>query len=475
MLIQDLILNQFLHNEDFFHKALPHIKNEYFEGEPERVVFGLIDSYAQKYNSRPTAEAIAILAEESKIPEGIWEKVIDLVGMLETPAEPQNYKWLLSQTEQWMRDRACYNVIMDAVNIYSNKNRRQELSTIPELLAEATIVGFDDDLGEIYWEMAGEHYDYMHSEQTRIPFTVEILNKITNGGVWRKCLCALTAGINVGKTTGLIDLAAQYASQGYDVIYFTFEVQQHGIRHRMDCRVLDRDFQTVEALPRHQYLAMIENMRKKGWGNIFIKEYPSGGAHAGHCRAYVKDLMKRKNVKPTVLLFDYIGEMASERLPVAMIGKSDLYQGSIARELRSLAFEFDCAGWTATQFQRGMQNTKDMDLSGNADSITVPKVLDLQIGLAVPDEYAALNQAWGTVMKNRFANKNKMKNFLIGLNQDFQKLFDVDPELQTFAAGELNTDNIGDSDKVESVPGAPKTSIRKSQKLDRESVNKLVF
>jgi hypothetical protein len=122
-----------------------------------------------------------------------------------------------------------------------------------------------------------------------------------------------------------------------------------------------------------------------------------------------------------------------------------------------------------------MQNTKDMDLSGNADSITVPKVLDLQIGLAVPDEYAALNQAWGTVMKNRFANKNKMKNFLIGLNQDFQKLFDVDPELQTFAAGELNTDNIGDSDKVESVPGAPKTSIRKSQKLDRESVNKLVF
>lgn len=810
-MIQELILNQLIHNNDYFDKALPHLKQEYFEGEPERVVFGLVDHFTQTYNAKPTIEALGVLANQTAIPEGIWEKVVEILTAIEKPYAPQDFKWLIDETQKWMIDRAVYNVITDAVDIYGNKSRRGELGSIPTRMEEALVVGFDDDLGMIYWEMAGQHYDEIHSSQTKVPFTVEILNTVTNGGCWIKTLNALNAGINVGKaqplsskiltpsgwkfmgdikvgdfviakngkptmvtgvypqgkkpvmelqfwdgrktkacrehlwsvyrggspeasividteefirlnslkkyasknnrlyidlpepveyhrqreleippymlgvllgdggytvaagncnitsvddeilskfeelcldkfgcmlsttegsitysiikadqrsphkknplirvmkemgiygkysyekeipthylyssveerfellrglmdtdgyvsangscdfstsskklaegvielvrslggmaklsvhevkghrdayvvgirfrpgveifhlsrklerhnkrkkplnvisledivsageeecqcimvedsehlyitddfvvthnTTGLIDLAAQYASQGFDVIYFTFEVAQNPLRHRMDCRVLNRPFSYVESLSRHEYVAHIESLHKTGgWGNIFIKEFPSGGAHAGHCRSYIKDLIKRKNVKPKILIFDYIGEMASERLPVSLMGQTDLYFGSIARECRALAMEFETVNWTALQFQRGMQNTKDMSIEGNADSITVPKVLDFQLGISIPEEYEQLDQAWCTVMKNRYANKSKMKHFIIGLNQDYQRLSDVGSEAQAFASGDLHKSPV--NDKNQSVAGAPNTSLNKQRKLD---------
>ena len=469
MSVQELVLNQLVHNEDYFGKVLPHLKTDYFEDEASRILFGLVDSYAQKYNSRPTAESIIIMAKELKISEALWDIVIDTVGSIEEAAPVQNQSWLLDQTEKWMQDRATFNVIMDSVDIYSNPKRRAELGEIPSRLADALIIGFDDDMGMIYWEMAAEQYDYMHSAVSRIPFGVEILNKITNGGCWKKSLCALNAGINVGKTTCLIDLAVQYAAQGLDVIYFTFEVQEHIIRHRLDCRMLEREFSFVEAMSRPEYIANIETKAKTGvYGNIAIKEMAAGSCHVGHCRSYIKDIMKRKNFKPVVILFDYLGEMASERLPQSMMGQTDLYFGSIAREMRALMFEFDALGWTALQFQRGMQNTKDMSLDGNADSITVPKILDLQIGISIPDEYASINQAWGAVLKNRFANKAKMKNFVFGLNQDLQMMSDVDGDVQAFAAGELHRGPVTDSSKIaagQSVEGAPKSSLNRHKKV----------
>lgn len=462
MQVQDLVLNQLVHNEDFFSKVLPHLKHSYFESEPARIVFGIIDSFAQEYSNRPTAEAIAIQANQMKIPEGVWSGVVDLVGVVETAAPPQDQKWLLAQTETWMRDRACFNVIMDSVEIYDNPKRKGELGDIPTRMQDALVVGFDDDLGEVYWEMAGEHYDQIHSKQTKIPFRVEILNKITRGGPWRKTLNAINAGINVGKSTSLISLAADYAADGWDVVYFTFEVASHIIRHRMDCAMLGIDFDTLEGRSRHEYVASIDAKARLGtYGQVFIKEFPAGGAHTGHCRAYLKDLMKRRpNVKPTIIMFDYVGEMASERLPFHMMGNTNIYFGSVAREIRALMFEFDAVGWTALQFNREMQNTKDMKLEGQADSITIPKVLDFQLGLSVPDEYAAMDRAFATVMKSRYNNKSKDKNFLIGLDNDKQKLYDVDPNLGTHAAGDLAVNATPDTSQItngNSIPGAPKT------------------
>lgn len=467
-MLQNLILNQLVHNEEFFGKVLPHLKLEYFDSESSRIVFGCIDSYAQEYSSRPSPDVLAIEVNSKKIPEGVWETVVELVGELEQPIHGHDQKWLYDQTQSWMRNRAVYNVIQDSVEIYSNPKRFGELGEIPVRMEEALVVGFDDDLGMIYWEMAAEHYDRIHSEKSRIPFTLDILNKITSGGVTRKTLSAINAGINVGKTTALIDLAVQYASQGLNVVYFTFEVDEDMIRHRMDCRVFDRDFDVVNGMARHEYVATVAQIAsKKTYGEILIKGYASGSAHTGHCRSYIKDVQKRRGITPDVILFDYIGEMASERLPYHMMSNTNIYYGSIARECRSLAFEFDAIAWTALQFQRGMQNTKEMTLDGQADSITIPKVLDLQLGISIPDEYASLNQAWCSVMKNRFGNKQKHKNFIIGLNNDKQKLYDVEGASQTFASGDLGHGPLPDTDTVtpgESVPGAPRTGVSRHKR-----------
>jgi len=173
-MMQTLVLNQLVHNADYFGKVLPHLKKDYFDNEPSRILFAAIDGFAQEYNNQPTPDAMAIIVNDLKISEGIWEGVIDLMGEVEKPVVGQNYEWLLKETEKWMRDRAVYNVITDSVDIYSNPTRREELGEIPSRMEDALVVGFDDDLGMVYWEMAGEQYDYMHTDVNRIPFTVDI-------------------------------------------------------------------------------------------------------------------------------------------------------------------------------------------------------------------------------------------------------------------------------------------------------------
>lgn len=226
-------------------------------------------------------------------------------------------------------------------------------------------------------------------------------------------------------TTWLIDRAAEWLEQGKNVVYFTFEVAENVIRHRGDVRLMDMPFDRVEAMTKAEYLANVEKLKKSTNGQFKIKEYASGSAHTGHMKAYLRELEQKEGFKPDVILVDYLGEMASSRLPMHMMSNTNIYYGSIARELRALAFEYELPVWTAVQLTRGKQDSTDVTLSDTADAISVPKVADFMVTLVQPDDLALANQARGIVTKNRYANKAKLKNFMIGFDNDRQKTYDL--------------------------------------------------
>ncbi|QFR58379.1 DNA primase/helicase [Escherichia phage vB_EcoM_3HA11] len=428
MLLESVVLSQLIYNEEYQRKIQPYLKADYFDNEGEKIIFGLIDHYTCEYNARPSVEALSIMLEKTSLNEHVFDQAISALENINDNTFHQD--WLVKETESWARQKAVHNAIRQAVNIYGDEKRKDEMNNIPTLLQEALAIQFDSYLGHIYWEMAEQQYDHMNSNEAKIPFAVEIFNKATRGGVGKKTLNIVTGAINAGKTTTLIDLAAGYAEQGLNVFVFTLEVAENVWRHRLDARMMRRDFESLEKLSRHEYIATIQKLRTRQdgsmKGDIVIKEYPSGAGHTGLYRRDILDYATVTGITPDVIIIDYLGESASSRLPAHLMQNTNVYYTSVAREFRALGFEFDCPVWTGMQFNRETQSATDGNISDLADAIGIPKVADFIMAFYAPDELAAVKKARASILKNRYANKQKLKSFLFGMDQDKQILFDLD-------------------------------------------------
>lgn len=428
MLLESVVLSQLIYNEEYQRKIQPYLKADYFVNEGEKVVFGLIDSYTSEYNCRPSLDALSIMLEKTNLNEYVFEQSVEALSHISDTSFNQD--WLVKETEAWARSKAVHNAIKQAVSIYGDEKREAEMNNIPTILQEALAINFDSYLGHIYWEMAGDQYDHMNSTEAKIPFAVEIFNKATRGGVGKKTLNIVTGAINAGKTTTLIDLAAGYSEQGLNVFVFTLEVAENIWRHRLDARVMRRDFDVLERMTREEFIGNINQLRKRTdgtmKGDIVIKEYPSGAGHTGLFRRDILDYAAATGIFPDVILIDYLTESASSRLPAHLMSNTNVYYTSVAREFRALGFEFDCPVWTGMQFNREKQSATDGDISDLADAIGIPKVADFIMAFYAPDELAAVKKARASILKNRYANKQKLKSFLFGMDQDKQLLFDLD-------------------------------------------------
>lgn len=428
MLLESVVLSQLIYNQEYQRKIQPYLKADYFDNEGDKVIYGLIDSFTSEYNAQPSIDALAIMLENCKLNEHVFEQAISSISNLSD--NTFNEEWLVKETESWVRNKAVHNAIKLAVGIYGDEKRKDELNNVPTLLQEALAITFDSYYGHVYWEMAGEQYDHMNSSEAKIPFAVEIFNKATRGGVGKKTLNIVTGAINAGKTTTLIDLTAGYSEQGLNVFVFTLEVAENVWRHRLDARIMRRDFESLEKMTREEFTANIEKLRKtkdgRMKGNIVIKEYPSGAGHTGLFRRDILEYAQATGIYPDVVVIDYLGEAASSRLPAHLMNNTNVYYTSVAREFRALGFEFDCPVWTGMQFNRENQTSTDGGISDLADAIGIPKVADFIMAFYAPDDLAAVKKARASILKNRYANKQKLKSFLFGMDQDKQILFDLD-------------------------------------------------
>lgn len=66
MQIEKLIISNLLLDDNYFRKAIPFLKSEYFSGE-YKTLLRKIQEYSEKYNKPPTKQALAIAIEEDKI------------------------------------------------------------------------------------------------------------------------------------------------------------------------------------------------------------------------------------------------------------------------------------------------------------------------------------------------------------------------------------------------------------------------
>ena len=128
-------------------------------------------------------------------------------------------EWLIDSTEKWCKDRAVYNGVMSSIEIIQDKEGAT--GQIPDILREALSVSFDSNIGHDFIEDWDDRFEFMHRQEERVPFDLELMNKITKGGLPNKTLNICMAGTGVGKSLFMCHMASSALLQGKNVLYIT--------------------------------------------------------------------------------------------------------------------------------------------------------------------------------------------------------------------------------------------------------------
>lgn len=422
--LQTLILKGLIHNELYCRKALPHIKPEYFLGE-HKVVYELILAFIGKYNKLPNSSVLFIEFQKS---DNAGDSLTTgrLINELEIP-ETVDYDWLVDSTEKWCKDRAVYIAIMESISIIDGKHPTSSEGMIPDILSKALSVTFDTNVGHDYLESAESRYEYYHKTVDRIAFSIDILNKVTKGGLPRKTLSVLMAGTGVGKSLVMCDLAAANLSQGRNVLYITMEMAEEKIAERIDANLLDVDINELDKLSKDVFLGKVKKIAGKTQGKLIVKEYPTAAAHVGHFRALLQELKLKKNFVPDIVYIDYLNICASSRLKGISnnVGSYGIVK-SIAEEIRGLAVEFNIAIVSATQSVRGAQLASDVEITDVSESFGLAHTVDLLLSLISTEQLEKMNQLMIKQLKNRYNDVSVNKRFTVGIERAKMRLYDID-------------------------------------------------
>ena len=443
MKLEQAILTSLIYNEDYLRKVLPFIKPEYFSDRTERTLFNEITSFTETYNSPPEIAALSIaVKEKTNLTDDEVQKCEDYLSEIEKDNTPKTeIQWLVDKTEKFCQEKAIYNAVLGSISILDGKDKTNDKGAIPKILSDALAISFDTTVGHDYLQDSDERYEFYHRKEERIPFDLDIFNKITKGGLPAKTLNIALAGTGVGKSLFMCHMAAGAMVQGRNVLYITLEMAEEKIAERIDANLLNVTLDDLMELPKDLYDKKVERVKTKTTGKLIIKEYPTASASTIHFRTLLNELNLKKSFIPDIIFVDYLNICCSARIRAGSNINSYTYVKSIAEELRGLAVEYNLPIVSATQTTRSGFTSSDPGLEDTSESFGLPATADLMFALITSEDLEALGQIMVKQLKNRYNDPSYYKRFTVGVDRAKMKLYDIDQ------SGQMNIVDAGHDDK----------------------------
>ena len=429
-MIEKTVLTNLIFNEDYYRRVYPYIKSEYFDDGNLKKIFDTYSNYVDEFKEPPSVEALKISLDKRKdLNEDSYKNVMNAVDELQRDPDT-NVDWLVKETEKFCQDKDLFNTIRRAILIIDGEDKEMDKGSLPELLSNSLSISFDTSIGHDYIEDYEDRYDFYHKKEERIPFDIDLLNKITKGGLPRKSMTVLLATTGGGKSLVKCHAAANAMMAGKNVLYITMEMAEERISERIDANLMDCTLDEVTLMPRDVYEKRMSRIKNKATGRLVVKEYPTGSAHVGHFRHLLNELRMKRGFTPDIIFIDYLNICASARVKGAAAANSYTLVKSIAEEVRGLAMEYNAAVVTSSQFNRDGYGNSDVDLTNTSESMGITHTADCILGLISSEDLDNLGQLMIKQLKNRWGDLNYYRRFVVGIDRSKMKLYDLEDGAQ---------------------------------------------
>jgi replicative DNA helicase len=429
-LISRVILQHLISSKDYWRKVNPYLLTDYFEDPAEQLVYGCISSYIEKYGSPPPVDALRIEMDEvAGLDENIAKKTQIIIDTL---ANPENVEqdWLVDKTEEFCQERAINLALRKSIHVLDGEDKQLDKGAIPDLLRDALAVSFDVSIGHDFLEDWEERFEAYHATESRIAFDVDYLNKITQGGVFKKTMTVFMGSSGIGKSIVLCHLAAANLAAGLNVLYISCELSEIRIAERIEMNLMDMSDFDLRKLTRESFKRKVDIMKSKYKGKLIFKEYPNSTAGTAHFRHLLSELKTMKNFVPDVIYIDYLNIMVSSKMKMTSNMNSYTWVKSISEEVRALAVDMNVPIFTATQTNRAGYENSNLDSTNTSESMGLVHTADLFLALMATDDMKKEKQILVKQLKNRYRDENKDNKFLMGMDKDRMRLYNLEDSAQ---------------------------------------------
>lgn len=433
--VETTILRNLLFNNEYCRKVLPFINPDYFDSSQERIIFEEISKFIVSYEDLATKEVLLIETEKrTDLTEDGYKTICEYIQSLSD--SHADLEWLIDTTENWCRDRAIYLALMESIKIADGDDLQRGRDAIPGILQEALSVSFDEHIGHDLIEDYERRFDYYTRREEKLAFDLDYFNKITDGGLSKKTVFLIMSPPNAGKSLAMCSFASAFLAQSKNVLYITLEMAEEKIAQRIDANLLNVNISELKHLPKEKFESKVVKLAQKTQGKLIIKEYPTSSAHVGHFKGLLNELALKKNFHPDVIFIDYLNICSSSRYKKNSNVNSYSYIKSIAEELRALAVEYNVPIVSATQSGRSGATSSDPDMTDVSESFGTMATADIAVALIKTEELDNLGQVMFKQLRNRDNDVSKYKRFVVGVDRNKMRLYDVEQNAQVEALDE---------------------------------------
>jgi archaellum biogenesis ATPase FlaH len=402
--IQKVYLEMMLADAETFIRCQAVFEPEAFDRRLESAA-KFIDDYVNDHNAMPMVDMVNAACETD----------LKTVGEL----QDEHFDWLLVEFETFSRHKALEAAILKSAD-YLEKG---EYGPVEDLIKKAVQIGLQKDLGTDYFENPRARLEAIKDGNGQVSTGWASLDKKLFGGFNRGELNIFAGGSGAGKSLFLANLGVNWALQGLNVLYLTFELSEGLVSMRIDSMVTDipsRDiFKTIDDVE------MKVRMIGKKAGAFQVKYMPSGKT-VNDVRSYIKEYEIKTKKKVDVLLIDYLDLM----MPVGVkVSPENLFikDKYVSEELRNLAMELNTVFVTAAQLNRGAVEEIEFDHSHISGGLSKIQTADNVIGIFTSRAMRERGRYQIQLMKTRSSSGVNSKVDL-GFNVDSLRIFDIDQD-----------------------------------------------
>jgi KaiC/GvpD/RAD55 family RecA-like ATPase len=449
-----------------YDQAMQKLYLEMFLGDAETFIRcqNIFDPDNFDQRLQPAAEFINKYVDEYKIMPEVNIVNASTRQDFETLQLPkENYDWLMAEFEQFSRHKGLERAIIKSSDLLE----AGDYGPVEKLIKDAIQISLNKDMGTDYFFDPRARLEGLKNNNGQISTGWPSVDKKLYGGFNRGELNIFCAASGGGKSLFLANLGVNWALQGLNVIYLTFELSENLVSMRLDSmttgigtRDIFRKIDDVEL--------KVKTLGKRS-GHLQIKYMPSG-KNCNDIRAYLKEYQVKTGVKPDVLLIDYLDLM----MPLSVkVSPSDLFVKDkyVSEEIRNLAMETQCITVTASQLNRSAVEEIEFDHSHISGGLSKIMTADNVIGIFTSRAMKERGRYQIQFMKTRSSSGVGQKVDL-EFNVDTLRIADLgEDEDSNNSPSAVNTNNVLSSIKRTSVVTTASNTDFSNRRSSKDSAN----
>lgn len=401
--LEKIILKGIISDKDFAVLVSRVFDPIYFDDPNIKECYIFCKDYVEEYKRIPTIDSIINSSTENS--NGLRD-ILKEVNELDFDIA-SNKSFLLDQTNDYLKEKAIKQSILDSMDDFENPDRRH---FIRDRVEGALTKDIKIDLGLRYFTDLKERLKRIFdTTNIRVRSYFPFFDDFISEGFPAFTLSVIVAKIHAGKSNVMANFAARQVLNGKNVVLISLEMSEDAFAQRFDSIYSLMDINRMYR-GKHNKIELVRKLQnlksqsEQNRGELFIKNFPTGDANTNDFRAYIRELQMR-DVKPDILYVDYINLMKA-----SYNAGNDMYSSvkRISEELRALSFEFKLPVISVSQLNREgtFVNFKELDWNYVGESLGVPATADFMAILGNnADSMVYENEIDYKIVKNRLGGR----------------------------------------------------------------------